>query len=151
MVALRKSPHPPLLMLTAILVALIGAASIAGGVWLSTLGGSPYYLITGITLVVTAWLLAIRRAEALWLYAVLLVGTLVWAIWEVGLDFWALAPRGDILVPLGVWLLFPFIAARLSPGWRAARRALVVVLAACAVVLILSLSEDRFDVAGVLP
>jgi quinoprotein glucose dehydrogenase len=151
MVALRKSPHPPLLMLTAVLVALIGAASIAGGVWLSTLGGSPYYLITGIALVVTAWLLAIRSAEALRLYAVLLVGTLVWAIWEVGLDFWALAPRGDILVPLGVWLLFPFIAARLSPGWRAGRRALVVVLAACAVVLILSLSEDRFDVAGVLP
>ena len=138
----------PLLTLTAVVVSIMGVALLAGGVWLAALGGSLYYLIAGVTLLVTGWLLAIRRAAAIWLYAALLLGTMVWAIWEVGLDFWSLAPRGDVLVPLGVWLLFPFIA---SHRWRAARRALVAVIAAAIVVLGLSLSSDRFDLAGMLP
>ncbi|MBV8697392.1 MAG: membrane-bound PQQ-dependent dehydrogenase, glucose/quinate/shikimate family [Bradyrhizobium sp.] len=140
-----------LVMLTAVVVAIMGIALAAGGVWLVSLSGSPYYLIAGIALLVTAWLLAVRRAEALWLYSALLLATMGWAIWEVGLDFWSLAPRGDVLVPLGIWLLFPFIAARLSPGWRIARWALVAVLAVAVVVLGVSLSADRFDLAGTLP
>jgi quinoprotein glucose dehydrogenase len=146
-----KGPRAPLLTLTVVVLSLMGAALVAGGAWLVALGGSLYYLIAGIALLVTGWLLAIRRAEAIWVYAALLLGTMIWAIWEVGLDFWSLAPRGDVLVPLGVWLLFPFIVSHLSPGWRSARRALVVVLAAAAVVLGLSLGSDRFDIAGVLP
>ena len=139
------------LVLTAIVVAIMGIALAAGGGWLVALGGSLYYLVAGIVLLVTAWLLVLRRAEALWLYSALLLATMGWAIWEVGLDFWSLAPRGDILVPLGIWLLFPFIAAHLSPGWRIARRALVAVLAVAVVVLGVSLSRDRFDLAGTLP
>lgn len=61
-------------------------------------------------LLLTGWLLGIRRAQALWAYAALLLGTIVWAIWEAGLDFWTLAPRGDMLAPLGVWLMLPFTA-----------------------------------------
>jgi quinoprotein glucose dehydrogenase len=129
----------------------MGVALLAGGAWLAALGGSLYYLIAGVALLVTGWLLAIRRAAAIWLYAALLLGTMIWAIWEVGLDFWSLAPRGDVLVPLGIWLLFPFVASHLTPGWRAARRALVAVLAGAIVVLGLSLSSDRFDLAGLLP
>jgi len=140
-----------LVTLTAVVIAIMGIALTAGGIWLVLVGGSLYYLIAGIVLLLTAWLLILRRAEALWLYSALLLATMGWAIWEVGLDFWSLAPRGDILVPLGIWLLFPFIAARLSPGWRIARWALVAVLAVAAVVLGVSLSADRFDLAGTLP
>jgi quinoprotein glucose dehydrogenase len=104
-----------------VVISLMGVALFAGGVWLAGLGGSFYYLIAGVALLVTAWLLAIRRAVALWVYAALLLGTMIWAVWEVGLDFWSLAPRGDILVPVGIWLLFPFIGAHLSPGWRVVR------------------------------
>ena len=139
-----------LVTLTAVVIAIMGIALTAGGIWLVLVGGSLYYLIAGVVLLLTAWLLILRRAEALWLYSALLLATMGWAIWEVGLDFWSLAPRGDILVPLGIWLLFPFIAARLSPGWRSARWALVAVLAVAAVVLGVSLSADRFDLAGTL-
>ncbi|MGY3468287.1 glucose dehydrogenase [Bradyrhizobium sp. LM6.11] len=107
----------PLLAITSVVVAIMGLGLLAGGAWLAALGGSVYYLIAGIMLLLTSWLLARRRAEALWIYAALLAGTMAWAIWEVGLDFWSLAPRGDVLAPLGLWLMLPFIA---RPVWRLA-------------------------------
>jgi len=140
-----------LLRATVIVMQLMSIALFAGGLWLVMLGGSIYYLVAGVVLAATSWLLMRRSAAALWVYAAMLLGTMAWAIWEVGFDFWSLAPRGDILVPLGVWLLFPFIVSHLSPGWRNARRALVLALLASAVVLVISLSADRFAIAGKLP
>src|SRR4051812_47699894 len=141
----------PLLALTAIVVASMGLGLTGGGVWLAALGGSSYYLIAGVVLLVTAWLLVRRRAEALLLYAALLLGTMIWAVYEAGLDFWSLAPRGDVLAPLGVWLLLPFIASHLAPRLRVARWALAAVLAVAVVVLGASLSSDRRAIAGTLP
>src|SRR5579871_245816 len=83
MADLSKGPRAPLLMLTAIVMALMGVMLLAGGIWLAALGGSPYYAIAAIALMISAWLLATRRAEALWLYAALLLGTMIWSIWEV--------------------------------------------------------------------
>jgi quinoprotein glucose dehydrogenase len=140
----------PLLTLTWLVVALMGIALVAGGAWLAMLGGSLYYLIAGIALLLTAALLALRRPEALWLYAALLLGTMGWAISEVGFDFWSLAPRGDILVPLGVWLLLPFITAHLAPGARLGRLALGGVLVLALVALGISIRRDRYDIAGAL-
>src|SRR3954468_12554948 len=140
-----------LLGATVIVMQLMSIALFAGGLWLVMLGGSIYYLVAGVVLAAKSWLLMRRSAAALWVYAAMLLGTMAWAIWEVGFDFWSLAPRGDILVPLGVWLLFPFIVSHLSPGWRNARRALVLALLASAVVLVISLSADRFAIAGKLP
>jgi glucose dehydrogenase len=30
---------------------------------------------------------------------------MIWGVWEVGFDFWALTPRSDILVFFGIWLI----------------------------------------------
>src|SRR3954468_13974867 len=138
----------PLLAVTAIVVAIMGLALAGGGAWLAALGGSFYYLIAGILLLITGWLLRIRRVEALWVYAALLLGTIAWAVWEVGLDFWSLAPRGDVLAPLGVWLILPFITSHLTPTSRAPRLALGGVLALVLVVLGLSLTSDRHAIRG---
>lgn len=140
----------PLLAVTIVMIAIMGLGLVGGGAWLAMLGGSVYYLVAGIMLLLTAWLLVRRRAEALWIYAALLLGTMAWAIWEAGFDFWSLAPRGDILVPLGVWLLLPFIARRLAPNLRAARWALGFVLVVGAGVLGVSLARDRHDLAGAI-
>lgn len=32
-----------------------------------------------------------------------------WSLWEVGLDRWALVPRGALLAVIGLWLLAPWI------------------------------------------
>lgn len=68
------------------------------------------------------------KRSALWLYAALLLATLIWGVWEVGFDFWALTPRSDILVFFGIWLILPFVWHRLIVPSRGAVAALVVAL-----------------------
>jgi quinoprotein glucose dehydrogenase len=140
-----------ILILTAIILALIGIYMGAGGAWLVHLGGSPYYLITGAALLATAVLVWRGRAAALWLYALILLGTLAWALWEVGFDFWALAPRGDVIAPLGVWLLLPFIATRLEPAGRGARVALGTAVLLAVVTLGIALTRHPHAIADIAP
>ena len=140
-----------LVLLTGIAVALIGLYLLIGGGWLLSLGGSVYYVIAGLALLATAYLLIRARRAALWLYAAILLGTMIWAIAEVGLDFWALVPRGDILVPLGVWLLLPFITRNLGPAGRAAPAALGTVVAVAIVIVGVSLTSDPHTITGSLP
>jgi quinoprotein glucose dehydrogenase len=116
--------------ITAILIALLGIGLALAGGWLAALGGSWYYVVTGILLVSTAALLWRGAAWALTLYAAILLGTLVWAVWEAGLGFWTLAPRGDVLTPIGVWLMLPFVTRGLGPRLRGPRLALGAVLVA---------------------
>lgn len=98
---------------TAIVLALIGLYLLGGGVWLAALGGSWYYLVAGLGFLATAGLLARRRREALWLYALVVAASLAWAVWEAGFDWWRLAPRGDLVALVGLWLLMPWVAGRL--------------------------------------
>ncbi len=77
----------------AVLIGLAGLALFAGGIWLVTLGGSFYYVLAGVGLLVTAGLLFRRSILALWAYLITFAGTVAWALWEVGLDGWAQVPR----------------------------------------------------------
>lgn len=141
-----------LLGVLAIIVGLIGLWLTGAGAWLLALGGSVYYLVAGLLLLGTAWLLVRRSAAALWLFALLLVGTMVWALCESGLDFWALAPRGDILFILGILLALPVVVRRLgSPKWPGAAWPLVGSLGLALLVLIAAIATDRHDLAGSLP
>ena len=55
-----------------------------GGAWLLAVGGSAYYVVTGVVLLGVAWLLWRRSPAALVLYALVLVGTAIWALLRVG-------------------------------------------------------------------
>jgi glucose dehydrogenase len=81
------------LKIFALIVALFGLALAAGGLWLITLGGSWYYLLAGAGMLASGVLLFLQRLSGVWLYWLVFTGTLVWALWEVGLDPWALLPR----------------------------------------------------------
>jgi len=81
------------LKIFALIVALFGLALAAGGLWLITLGGSWYYLLAGAGMLASGVLLFLQRLSGVWLYWLVFLGTLVWALWEVGLDPWALLPR----------------------------------------------------------
>jgi Zn-dependent alcohol dehydrogenase len=52
-----------------------------GGMWLAALGGSLYYVL----ILITGALLLAGRRSALWVDAAVLIGTLVWAVSEIGL------------------------------------------------------------------
>ncbi|MCJ8148224.1 glucose/quinate/shikimate family membrane-bound PQQ-dependent dehydrogenase [Shinella sedimenti] len=146
-----------LLTLTAVLFAIIGLVLTGGGGWLLSLGGSPYYLITGLAFLVTAYLLLRRSSAALWLYAVIVLGSLGWAIWEVGFDWWQLGPRGGIIVLLGLWLMLPAIRRPLgiaSPtGIRYPASALPLAVASIVAIAVAgySMTQDPHDLAGELP
>lgn len=92
---------------TSFLFAIIGLWLGGGGAWLLSLGGSPFYLVAGIAFLAIAWLLERRSTLALWAYAMLVLATLGWAVWEAGFDWWQLGTRGGIVVLLGLWLLLP--------------------------------------------
>ncbi|MDM9644854.1 membrane-bound PQQ-dependent dehydrogenase, glucose/quinate/shikimate family [Rhizobium sp. S163] len=99
--------------LTAVVVILLGLCIGGLGGWLVFLGGSTYYLIVGIALIGCGVLLMRRSIAGPWLYSLVLVGTLAWSFFEVGLDGWALIPRLVGPAILGLWVWSPWIAGRL--------------------------------------
>ncbi|OWO93546.1 membrane-bound PQQ-dependent dehydrogenase, glucose/quinate/shikimate family [Rhizobium esperanzae] len=145
------------LVITSILFIIIGVALGGGGLWLVMLGGSVFYLFAGLMFLITAALLLMRKAVALWVYAVLVVAALAWAIWEVGFDWWQLGPRGGVIILLGLWLLTPWIRRPLgfrSPtgivyGANPWPLAVPVILAI--LVAVYSMTTDPHDLAGDLP
>ncbi|WP_421592613.1 glucose/quinate/shikimate family membrane-bound PQQ-dependent dehydrogenase [Shinella sp. M27] len=146
-----------LLSLTASLVALIGLVLTGGGGWLLSVGGSPYYLVTGLAFLVTAILLFRRSSAALWLYALIVLGSLGWAVWEVGFDWWQLGPRGGVIVLIGLWLMLPVIRRPLgfaSPtGTRYPASALPLAVASLVAIAVAgySMTQDPHDLSGALP
>ncbi|MCW5715174.1 MAG: membrane-bound PQQ-dependent dehydrogenase, glucose/quinate/shikimate family [Bauldia sp.] len=148
------------LAVTAAITLAFGVILGVGGVWLSSLGGSAYYLIIGISLSAIGLSLWQRRAEALWFYAAVVAATLGWAIFEVGLDWWPLAARGGVIVLLGLWLLTPLVTRRLKWGTKeAVGRTRLVVIGPLAVALVASIATgviaflfvDLHGTKGVLP
>ncbi|MCA0343781.1 glucose/quinate/shikimate family membrane-bound PQQ-dependent dehydrogenase [Shinella sp. 838] len=146
-----------LLTLTAALFAIIGLVLTGGGGWLLSLGGSPYYLVTGLAFLVTAVLLLRRSGAALWLYALVILGSLGWAIWEVGFDWWQLGPRGGVIVLLGLWLMLPAIrrplgfASPTGTPYPASALPLAVAVLVSVGVAGFAMTQDPHDVAGSLP
>ncbi|MEK7740887.1 MAG: membrane-bound PQQ-dependent dehydrogenase, glucose/quinate/shikimate family, partial [Pseudomonadota bacterium] len=104
-----QTPSSGLRTLTVVIAIVFGVVLLGGGVWLAALGGSWYYIIAGILFIATAILLRKLNSSALYVYAALVLGTVVWGLWEVGSDFFALAPRLDILGVFGLWLLIPAV------------------------------------------
>lgn len=95
-----------------VLFGLLGAALIVGGSFLIAYGGSLYYLIAGLVLLVCALGIIRRDSRALGLYVTLLAATLTWSVWEVGFDGWQLIPRVGVIFLFGVLLFLPPVALR---------------------------------------
>jgi quinoprotein glucose dehydrogenase len=144
----------PLVVFTGAVFVILGLALTAGGAWLIVLGGSFYYVIAGLGVAFTGALVLARRSSALWIYALVLIGTLIWAVWEVGFDFWPLAARGDIVFLLGLWLLAPWIARNLGDRSARAGRGAILPLGfgilASVAVLAISFAYDYHEIDGAI-
>lgn len=149
-------------------IAILGGALGAAGVWLIVLGGSWYYLVAALGMLVGGLLLIRRSEAALWVFAALLLGTLAWALWEAGLDWWPLAARMGFPFLMAVFVACPWILRALSGGKRTAFRgadlgrrapswkhggglAIVVALVISALPLLVSLTRDVHQIEGALP
>ena len=111
-----SSPSRLLPRLLGVLLLIMGLALLAGGIKLTMLGGSLYYLLAGIGITLTGVLLLATRRAALGLYALVLFASTVWALWEVGLDWWQLVPRLALLFALGIVMLLPWFRRPLLRG-----------------------------------
>jgi len=136
-------------LITVFIFTIIGIGLLIGGIWLAAIGGSIYYIIAAVLMLLTAFLLYKGRISALLVYAALVLGTVIWAIWEVGTDFWALAPRLDILGLLGLWLLIPAVTYNFI-NRKPAIMALGAVLALTILVMIYSIFNDPQEIDGEL-
>ncbi|MDG4874744.1 glucose/quinate/shikimate family membrane-bound PQQ-dependent dehydrogenase [Mesorhizobium sp. WSM4935] len=134
--------------ITSLVLVLIGLILGGGGIWLIALGGSWYYLIAGLVFLVTAWLLFRRRSTSLWVYALFVLATLCWAVWEIGFDWWQLGPRGGVIVLVALWLLTPWARRGLQgPDGRAP---LILAVLASLAVAGYSMTADPHDIDGTL-
>jgi quinoprotein glucose dehydrogenase len=144
-------------IILSVIIAVLGLVIAAGGVWLAVLGGSWFYILLGLLLVLSGALLLRRSASGLLLYGLTILLTLAWSVWEVGFDWWALVPRGALILVLGVLLLLPPIlrAMRVPEGRRASYGMNSGVLAAsifiAAIVGIYSMFQQPHDIDGAFP
>lgn len=130
-------------LLTVFVLTAIGLALGAGGLWLAWLGGSPFYLVLGVLHLLAA--LSVMRASSLarWIYALVILATLGWALSEVGFDWWPLATRGGVVVLLALWLLIPA-----TVGTRAGRLPLAFGVLVALLAAGLSLAVDPHEIEG---
>ena len=103
-------PHI-LLRLFGLLLGLIGIVLAGGGLYLISLGGSWYYGIAGLLILLAAYRSFRGEAAGLYLYLAVFLGTLVWALWEAGFAFWPLVPRlvAPIFLAACALLLLPLV------------------------------------------
>lgn len=141
----------------AAIILVIGAVLAIGGIWLLSLGGAWGYIPLGALLILSALLLFGRRKGGLVIYGVAILYALVWGIAEVGLYWWGLAPRGGLLILLGLALLLPPVvrsATRGTTGFRGygiEGMMLVGTIVIAVLVAGVSMITQPYDLAGTLP
>lgn len=92
-------------------LAIAGLFFVVGGGKLISLGGSWYFLLAGLGLLAAGVQLARRRATGAWIFLITYGLTVVWALAEVGFDYWSLISRllaltfGAVLVVASMPLL----------------------------------------------
>lgn len=103
----------------AILIAIFGLLLAGGGIWLLTLGGTPFYAVAGLLYLTAGFLLYLGRPVGAWLTWLAAALAIVWALVERGANFWAFFPR--VLMPLGI-----ACAASFLPVAKSSRRPLLI-------------------------
>ncbi len=114
--------------IVALLIALLGLAMAAGGGQLALLGGSIYYVIAGAAMVLSAIQIWRGRGSGYLLYTLVCIGTIAWALAESGLNGWALLPRLNLVLGLGLALMMVRAVRGGSDGLRKATLVVVGLL-----------------------
>lgn len=106
-----------------VLIALIGLGLAGGGGYLIALGGSWYFLLMGLAMLVSGLMIARRKPLGAWLYGGALILTAIWAVWDAGLEYWPLVSRVLTFAVIGlvVALVYPtLVRASGATGGRGA-------------------------------
>lgn len=87
---------------------LFGLLLLGPGIELLILGGSWFYVLAGLALAISGFLLWREQLGGVWVMVGTTGATLAWSLWESGLEGWALLPRTWLfmvltLVTLTLW------------------------------------------------
>jgi quinoprotein glucose dehydrogenase len=139
----RADSRSILAIILGIVLGIIGLVLTIGGIWLAALGGSWYYVLAGIGLLISAWFLIRSNPLGGYVYLAVFVLTLIWALWEVGLNGWALVPRvvAPAVLAVLVLLIMPLVSRRW--GWAGALLGSVGVVALLGIGF--AVSHDSFN------
>lgn len=109
---------------------LLGAVIIAAGLFftigggkLLSLGGSPYFLIAGLPLVLSGLLIFRRNPSGALLFGLVFLLTIPWALWDVGFSFWPLTSRLLAMAVGATVVAFSFPLLRREAGLPPAHKA----------------------------
>ncbi|MBA1272526.1 glucose/quinate/shikimate family membrane-bound PQQ-dependent dehydrogenase [Stutzerimonas azotifigens] len=102
-------------------VLVFGLPFLAGGAYLATLGGSLYFVLAGIGLTLSAVLLFKGRLMGAWLFAAVMLVTVIWALVDAGLEFWPLVSRIYALAVLSLVVALVYPTLRRINGFNAGR------------------------------
>ena len=120
------------------LVGILGFGQFALGLQLAALGGSLYYALSGVLIVLAAWLVWRKDERGMWLYGLFVAATIAWAFQDAGRNFWAVIARVGPPILLGFWFLFPGNRRKLNWPQGATQRpspAMVSLVAITAIVI----------------
>lgn len=95
--------------ITAVVMALFGLPLVWLGTQLAFMGGTPYYLIAGALTLYSAIEIWRVNPRGFYAFAVVLLLTLAWAVYEAGNAFWLVGSRIWLIGLISVWLCTPVI------------------------------------------
>ncbi|MES1955004.1 membrane-bound PQQ-dependent dehydrogenase, glucose/quinate/shikimate family [Salinisphaera hydrothermalis] len=153
----QRLPSRLLPIVIGIILLVAGLAMLAGGIKLLSLDGTRYYAIAGVAFAIDGVLLIAARSSALGWYGLILMGSIVWSVYEVGFSWWALVPRLALWAVLGLVLLLPWVRRPLAARGRRVGNGLstptlvVAVLGAFGLALGSQFTPDPTTIVGQIP
>ena len=134
----------------AIFIGICGVLLLYLGYVLMVAGGSPYYVISGLTLTACGVLLYKGNYRGAPLYGIFLVITYLWSLYEVGFDAWALMPRVAMFSVIGLLFLLPKVRRGLLQEQPVSLISKMETRVAAGVLAVLAIAVDisnaRYDV-----
>ena len=149
---MTSSPRP---IGTSILITLLGLPLVGMGAQLMFAGGSPYFFVAGLLMISSAYYLYQCKPLGFNIYAVLVLVTLAWAVYEAGNSFWLVGSRIWVVGFIALWLCTPTVRRTLwpesTPGLFSLRLVQICGLATFLVVfaMVVSLVESPGEIEGV--
>jgi len=139
--------------IVAAIMFVIALVLTVGGGWLVALGGSPYYLIAGLTMLASAVLMFRGNMAGPWLYGALFVVTAIWGLGESRGEPWAMVPWliAPLVLLVAVLLVAPTLSVRPGRWKRSGAGILTAVVAVVAIFGVLEVAGHRQARALPLP
>ena len=100
------------------LMMIIGLAIGALGAKLATVGGTWFFALMGLVMVVSAILIARQRRGGIVLYSLAFIVAIIWSIQDAGWEYWPLFSRLFMFAVIGVVvaLVYPLLAGKPARG-----------------------------------